>query len=103
MATNHLHNFPWPRSQSIDWQIIIEVVQFENMANGNAVLEVRWMVRDGKEKLTVPRIHSRFESPALGSTQSDRILALSRTLADLSREIASKLIELRERPADSTH
>ena len=103
MATNLLHNFPWPRSQPIDWQIIIEVMQFENMTNGNAVLEVRWMVRDGDEKVALPRVHNRFESTAIGDTQSDRIFALSQTLADLSREIASKLIELRDRTADKTH
>jgi len=94
LGTDRIQFFPWPRRYSIDRQLVIEVIQFENLADGSAVLEVRWTVRGKADEVILPARHSRFERPASGSGQADRIASLSQTVADLCQEIATRLVPL---------
>jgi len=85
--------FPWPGSRSIDWQFVIDVLAFENQADGTAVLEVQWMVLNGASEV-LPLRRSRIESPAINPGQAGRVAALSQTVAELCQEIAASLVPL---------
>ena len=42
---------PWPRTTAIDYQVIVEVTQFDRTLGGEVVLAVRWSMAgaDGQE------------------------------------------------------
>lgn len=92
--TDRFQVFPWPRSRSIDLQIVIEILRFENQADGAAVLEVMWKVKRGNGEVILPAMRSHFESPADGPDQDDRVASLSKTVTDLSQEIVARLTSL---------
>jgi len=97
LGTDRIRIFPWPRSRSIDWQLVIDIMRFENQANGTAVLEVRWAIRNGAGEVVLPARRSRFETPVAGPGRADQVAGLSQTVAILCQEIVAGLILLQGR------
>jgi uncharacterized lipoprotein YmbA len=91
IATHHVAVFPWDGSTPIDYQVEVEVTRFEGDADGNALLTARWSIfGKGMRELLVRR-RSRFSEPAGGQDYEALVAAMSRTLANLSREIATAI------------
>ena len=88
--------FPWQSNDAPDYQVKIEVLQFEANSNQQAWLTARWSVNDRNKKILVSQrsqLHRRAGSPAT----EDFVKALSETLGELSREIVKTLLSL-EKP-----
>lgn len=85
--------FPWQSNDAPDYQVKIEVFQFEGNSNQEAWLTARWTVIDRNKKILVSQssqLHRRAES----LSTEDFAKALSETLGDLSREIVKTLLSL---------
>lgn len=84
--------FPWEKSMPIDYQVLVDVTRFEGHADGNNLLMARWSIfgAGGKQELLTRQ--STFVNPT-GAAQNYEatVSALSRSLADLSREIAAEI------------
>ena len=91
--------FPWQNSDAPDYQVKIEVLQFESNGNQEAWLAARWSVIDRNNKLLVDR-RSQLHRRAGSLATEDFVKALSETLGDLSREIVKTLqtFEKQEKP-----
>lgn len=91
LSTHHVAVFPWDGATPIDYQVEVEVNRFEGDADGNAVLTARWSIfgKDGRELLVRKRSH--FSEPAGAGDYEALVSAMSRTLANLSREIATAI------------
>ncbi len=91
LVTHHVAVFPWDGSTTIDYQVAVDVTRFEGDADGNALLTARWSIfgKGGRELLV--RKRSRFSEPAGGQDYQALVAAMSRTLANLSREIATAI------------
>lgn len=91
LATHHVAVFPWDGSTPIDYQVAVDVTRFEGDADGNALLIARWSIfgKGGRELLV--RRRSSFSEPAGAGDYEALVSAMSRTLANLSREIASAI------------
>lgn len=83
--------FPWQSSEAPDYQVKIEVLQFEANSNQEAWLTARWAVIDRKKKNLVGQ-KSQLNRRAGSLSTEDFVKALSETLGDLSREIAKTLL-----------
>lgn len=91
LATHHVAVFPWDGSTPIDYQVEVEVTRFEGDADWNALLIARWSIfGKGMRELLVRR-RSRFSEPAGAQDYEALVSAMSRTLANLSREIATAI------------
>jgi uncharacterized lipoprotein YmbA len=76
------------------YQVIIEVTQFLGEPGRQALLEARWSVRGRNGKEVLVRKKSSF-SEAIGTPDYQALAAgLSRTVVQLSREIAATIAAL---------
>ena len=85
--------FPWQSTGVPDYQVKIEVIQFEANSDQNAWLTARWSVIDRNKRILVSQ-RSHLNRRAASLSTEDFVKALSATLGDLSREIVSTLLSL---------
>ncbi len=95
IPTERIAYFPWRRATRVDYQIIVDVNQFEGIAANQALLVARWSVlgRDGERELLARQ--SRHVETAAGSGTEATVLALNKALDSLSEEIAEAVRQLR--------
>ena len=89
LATDRVFTYPWRGSLSIDYQIEVEVVQFDGELGGNASLIARWTIFDAKEKKVLLVKKSNITESAGAQGYEALVAAQSRTLGHLSRDIAA--------------
>ena len=82
--------FPWQSNDAPDYQVKIEVLQFEASSNQEALLTAHWSVIDRNKKLLVIQ-RSQLNRRAGSLSTEDFVKALSETIGDLSREIVKTL------------
>lgn len=86
--------YPWPRSVPVNYQVAINVLNFERMATGEALLHARWFIRDSRTGTFLTLEESRFTHSAASPATADGVNALSADVGDLSRDIAAALLRL---------
>ena len=82
--------YPWTGAEPIDLQIEVDVHRFEAGADGKTTLVARWTVRDANRKVMFVRESTHARDAAANDTAA-AVTALSETLADLARDIATAL------------
>ena len=82
--------FPWQSSDAPDYQVKIEVLEFEGNSTQEAWLMARWSVIDRNKKILIGQ-RSQLTRRAGFLSSEDFVKALSETVGDLSREIANSL------------
>jgi len=91
LDTERIVPYPWTGAEQVDYQVEIEVLQFDNDTTGNTRLLARWRVKE-LHKATYPVIREtnvvHSQPPRDGSEQ---VTSLSNALGDLSRDIAGAL------------
>lgn len=92
-AARHVYAHPWNRSAAIDFQVTMEVIQFEADTAGAVSLIAVWRIFDADGRQTTPLHEQRstIVRPLDGATGVD---AMSTALADLSQEVAAALVEI---------
>ena len=88
LSTDRVELFPWKRQRSIDYQVVMDVIQFDRNPEGEALLLARWSLMDGKGQPVVMGKKSRVTVNPKGQDYESLVEALSETLTGLSREIA---------------
>jgi hypothetical protein len=83
--------YPWPTQIEVDLMAEIAIIRFEGDADGEVSLVARWrLVRaDGSEAF--PLQGSSYVESAADRSIEALVAAMSRTLASLSRDIASAI------------
>ena len=86
--------FPWRGSIPIDYQVVIEVMQFLGTREGSVWLVASWRVlgKDGREALVSRQ--SRFTEATGSQDYGALAAAMSWTVVSLSREIAAAITAL---------
>lgn len=85
--------FPWQSHDAPDYQVKIEVLQFEASSNQEALLTAHWSVIDRNKKLLVSH-RSQLNRRAGSLSTEDFVKALSETVGELSREIVKTLLSM---------
>ena len=91
LSTNRIVEYPWNRSHLPDYQLSLEVMQFDGTKNQEVSLSVRWRLAGDDGKRVLQEKTSQFSEIIQGSDYEDLVEAMSRMLALLSREIADAL------------
>lgn len=95
--------FPWYNTVHIDMQVQIDVYRFETDANGTATLSAKWTILDSTGKNILYTVESNLTQPSKPGDMTEAAAALSRTIGDLSGQIANMLQQLRsQRGAHTT-
>lgn len=82
---------PWLRATTIDYQVTVDVSHFVSQVGGEGLLIADWLIFRGEGPQVLATGRSRFSAPAAGRDYASMVAALSQTVADLSREIATHL------------
>jgi uncharacterized lipoprotein YmbA len=90
IPTDRVVFYPWPRNIDPDYQVTVEVLQFDRGPEGEVVLAARWSLldRDGKELVLRT---SRLRQAAGGADYEATVTAMGRTLDALARDMAATL------------
>ena len=91
LSTDRIVRHPWKRPSLLDYQLSLDVIQFDGTKNQEAILKVRWtLVGEEGETLLIEK-RSYFTEPVGGLDYEDFVQAMSRTLDSLSHEIADAI------------
>jgi hypothetical protein len=96
LATDRVFMVPGRRATLVDRQVEIQVTRFDADVGGPAVLGARWEILDNDGRSLLVR-RSTFTEPVTGEGYGAVATAMSRTVAALSREIATAIRSLPRR------
>jgi len=88
---SQLHLYPWRRSQAVDLQLVIDILQFETDGAGIAHLEIQWTVLEKNGTVKMPEKVSSYAVPAAQSDEASRAMALSATLGLFCSDVVSEI------------
>jgi uncharacterized lipoprotein YmbA len=94
LSTDQVSLYPWRRSMSIDYQVVVDVARFDGELGGEARLDARWTVLGGRNKKVLSMHTSRISEPSGGQSYGALVGAQSRALGRLSREIAEAIMNI---------
>jgi len=95
LGTDRILLHPWPLSTTKDYQLFVEVLQFENQEDGAALLVVRWAVKGRDGGMALPARRSSHRAPAASHDPEGLVAALNEALLSYCREVARELLQSR--------
>ena len=88
LNTDRVVKFPWRRPFTVKLQVTVEVLRFDTDVAGESVLAARWNILDGDGRKLLYSHTSTYRNKASGKGVEPIVVAMSRNLVELSREIA---------------
>jgi uncharacterized protein len=96
VPTDHILLHPWTRSVTVDYQVSMEVLQFDGWLGGESTLLARWSILDGAERELFNRmVH--LHAPNGGQGYEAMVVVMNQMLETLSRDIATAIQRLASR------
>ncbi|MBO6807401.1 membrane integrity-associated transporter subunit PqiC [Thalassospira sp.] len=90
-VASRLEVFPWTSRDQVDWQVVVDIDQFERQADGNVILTARWkLVHFQSGEIVAAAKYNKVSTPN-DATIEGTVIAMSSLLADLTREIATRI------------
>jgi len=102
LNTQQIEKYPWSLRAKVDYRIEIDVQRFETTSDGQSQLVARWIIHDGHEGKILYASETTAGAP-VAPDDAGASLALSSDLATLSKEIASRVIELNQHRTSRQH
>ena len=87
LGTSRILLFPWPSANKPDYQLLVELLNFENENDGTAYLVARWTLKDQEGTIVLPERQSRLRIVAWNQEQEGLVTALNEVLERFCREI----------------
>ena len=91
LSADRIVQYPWKRSNPPEYQLSLDVIQFDGKKNQEAILRVRWTLVRNAGNAFLKKKTSQFSEILPGLEYEDLVEAMSRMLASLSREIADAI------------
>jgi uncharacterized lipoprotein YmbA len=92
LDTQRIEKYPWPIAARVDYQVEVDVQQFETTNNGQSQLVAIWIIRDGPSHRIL--YASKTTTVAAAEDEAGASSALSSDLASLSKDIAARITAL---------
>jgi uncharacterized lipoprotein YmbA len=97
LSTDRVSLYPWRKSIPVQYQIVIDVTRFDGELGKSASLITRWTVFSARTKKVLFMQKSRINEASGAPTYKAMVVAQSRALAQLSREIADAIKEISQK------
>ncbi|WP_342346406.1 PqiC family protein [uncultured Nitrospira sp.] len=91
LSTDRILQYPWRSSITLDYQIAVDVLQFDATMGGEAVLVARWSLLGGDGHTALITKKTQVTHRPTSQNYEALVEAMSRNLEDLSREIAEAI------------
>jgi uncharacterized lipoprotein YmbA len=92
LSTDRVYTYPW-HIDSPNYQVRIEIIQFDATIPGNVELVTRWTLIRGGDETRINRRRYHNKMPIAGQGYSGMVSTMSLVLHDMSREIANAVIQ----------
>lgn len=92
LNTGRIVRYPWSQRQVIDYQVGIDILEFNVDANGQSRLIAQWFVKYKDQPVLEKR--SSYQFPASTTDHAIMVLAQSQCLTKLGQEISENLRQL---------
>jgi uncharacterized lipoprotein YmbA len=86
----------WPRSAALDYQVTVEVLQFDGWLGGESKLVAFWSILDGAE-LSLWSQRAALHAPVSGREYEALVVAMSRLIESFSHDLAGAIQHLASR------
>src|SRR4029450_7897330 len=93
IPTDRVLLHPWSRTIEPDYQVTVDVTQFDAGPSGEVVLAARWRILSANEKELIIR-KARFTAAAGRQDYEATVLAMGQTLEALSQDMAAALLTI---------
>ncbi len=93
LSTDRVVHHTFRTSMPVDYQVRVEVIQFDDAPGDGVVLIARWNIHDGKGKTFPCHEKTRHEEPAAAGCDG-LVAAQSQALTELSRDIARTIASI---------
>jgi hypothetical protein len=94
LGTAQILVYPSEVRYPVQFRVVANVLRFEGVADGQAVLKVRWAVLDPYSERPLVVRESVHRNRVRGEGRGALVAALSASLGDFSREVAETLMPL---------
>jgi uncharacterized lipoprotein YmbA len=94
LSSDRIAVFPWSRFVPTDYQVAVRVIRFDGRPGESASLVARWSILKRQTKEAIVVKSSSFSEPADKYGYKALVLAQSRTVEALSREIAATIKDM---------
>jgi len=101
LGTERILLHPWPSSRATDYQLLVEILHFENESDGAARLVALWSVKGKDGVMMLPERRSSHLIAATSRDQDGQVAALNAALGSFCREIAQALTPVLGKPFGS--
>ena len=91
LSTDRIEQYPWRSTAPVDYQIVVDVLQFDGTRGGEAVLSARWRLVGGNEQTVLTTRKTHVTHHQTSQDYEGLAEAMSHNLEDLSREIAEAI------------
>lgn len=91
LSTDSIEQYPWRRTTTMDYQIVVDILQFDAIRGGEAALAARWSLLGDDEKTVLITKTTRVTHHPTSQDYEALVQAMSRNLEDLSREVAEAI------------
>ena len=98
LNTYRIEEYPWNHETKVDYQIAIQVLNFETTADGQSLLRTRWIIKDASNGRDLYATETTANNP-VGPGDTGISTALSTDLATLSRAVAAQISTLNQQSA----
>lgn len=92
LGTDRIVRYPWPQRQAVDYQVGIDILEFNVDANSRSRLITQWFVKP-KDKPAIDK-RSEYQVPASTTDYALMVKAQSQCLTKLGEEISATLRRL---------
>jgi uncharacterized lipoprotein YmbA len=96
IPTDQVLLYAWPRSATLDYQVTVEVLQFEGWLGGESRLLALWSILDGAE-VTLLSQRASLNATVGGREYDALVVAMNQLLEWFSRDLASAIQRLASR------
>jgi len=97
LSTEKVLKFPWNPKIPVDYQIVMDITQFDGVPGGNVILRARWGILSEKDNNVLSEGNLVLTEPVVGDTIANMVSAQSHLVAKLSHEIAEEIKKLEEK------
>ena len=94
LGTNRIIQFPWRSSMPVDYQLTIQVAQFDGILGEQVVLRAHWQVFTGDGKRLLDFGYSILEEKVADTSIDALVTAESSAAERFSREVAAAIVRL---------
>lgn len=88
LDSNRIYEYPTRQRRSLDYQVALDVLRFDGALSSEIVLAVRWTLLSGDGKRVLVSKVSSIEETVHQSSYESFVVAQSRAVVQLAREIA---------------